>query len=165
MFADVPVRDRARPEVRACVRQAATPRCVQPTSGCSSSAILRKRDQTMNELPLTEQSAAGTYYVITRSRSVYQIVLNPDRQPQIVRYPAAGNVALHDGEPLTGVSAFSFDAVTGEGIIFWWKERPEDRKNPEGPYVGSRRRTSLVDLILRDTSGRASVAPAALPSE
>ncbi len=119
----------------------------------------------MNKFPLTEQSPAGTYYVVTHSRSVYKIVLDPDRQPQIIRYRAGGNISLHDGESLSGISAFRFDAVTGEGIVFWWKDPPEDRDDPEGPYAGSSRHTSLVYLILEDATQQASIAPIAPSSE
>ncbi|WEG08623.1 hypothetical protein PU630_15465 [Microbacterium horticulturae] len=120
----------------------------------------------MTDLPFTERSPTGTYYVITRSRSVYEVITDPDRAPRVTRYRVGENAMLLDGQPLTGVRGFSFDSVTGNGEVLWWKDNIEDRDDPgDGIYTGTRRRTSDVVLVVQVESEMTSIAPPGRPSE
>ena len=99
-------------------------------------------------LPLTEESAPGTYIVITASRTVYHVEI-ADNVPfwTVTRYPRERSLLL-DAEPLTGVLRFFFDAERGLGQIEWWKENIADRDDPDRAYAGTVRTTSGVMLIL-----------------
>lgn len=101
------------------------------------------------ELPLTEHSPAGSYLVITASRTIYLIELVAgDASATITRYPRTRSLLL-DGEPLTGVRSFHFDPRSGLGHIVWWKENRADRDRPDEHYAGTVRTTSPVLLLLR----------------
>lgn len=99
-------------------------------------------------MPLTEESAPGTYIVITASRTVYQVEIADDIPLwTVTRYPRERSLLL-DAEPLTGVQGFFFDAERGLGQIEWWKENIADRDDPDRAYAGTVRTTSRVMLIL-----------------
>lgn len=113
--------------------------------------------------PLTEHSAPGSYFVITASRTIYQVdVVAGDSSPTITRYPRANSLPL-DGEPLTGVRSFFFDPTSGLGQIQWWKHNVADRDRPDRHYAGTVRTTSAVLLMLgihHTTDGTAESNPA-----
>jgi hypothetical protein len=112
---------------------------------------------------LTERSAPGNYFVITASRTVYRVDIDDDRGfSTVTRHPYA-NTLLLDGEPLTGVRAFSFDADSGVGRIEWWKTNPADYDYPDLPYVRTMRTTSRVMLILALRSGAGGPSPSRRP--
>lgn len=113
--------------------------------------------------PLTERSTPGNYFVITASRTVYRVDIESDRAfLTVTRYPYA-NTLLLDGEPLTGVRAFHFDTDSGVGQIEWWKTNPADYDHPDLPYVGTKRTTSRVMLILALRSSAEKPAPSHRP--
>lgn len=113
--------------------------------------------------PLTEHSAPGSYFVITASRTIYQVeVVAGDSSATVTRYPRANSLLL-DGEPLTGVRSFFFDPTSGLGQIQWWKQNVADRDRPDSPYAGTVRTTSAVLLMLcvhHTTDGTALSSPA-----
>ncbi|RLK49329.1 hypothetical protein [Microbacterium telephonicum] len=98
---------------------------------------------------LTQRSEPGMYVVITESRTVYVVDLDPDRPPTITRYPVV-SLLLHDTEPMYVVSC-TFDVNTGHGMIVWWKN---DAERPARPgYIGTWRHTTPVVAIARIPAG------------
>lgn len=122
-----------------------------------------RADRDQLDSPLTEHSAPGSYFVITASRTIYQVeVVAGDSSSTITRYPRANSLLL-DGEPLTGVRSFFFDPTSGLGQIQWWKQNVADRDRPDSHYAGTVRTTSAVLLMLRvhhTTDGTALSNPA-----
>lgn len=112
--------------------------------------------------PLTERSAPGNYFVITASRTMYHVTVEDLSSSTVIRYPRANKLLL-DGEPLTGVRSFLFDADSGLGQIEWWKTNPADYDRPDLPYVGTVRTTSPVLLVLSLTSAAEQPAPSRRP--
>jgi len=112
--------------------------------------------------PLTERSAPGIYFVITASRTMYHVTVEDLSSSTVIRYPRANKLLL-DGEPLTGVRSFLFDADSGLGQIEWWKTDPADYDRPDLPYIGTVRTTSPVLLILSLTSTAEKPAPSRRP--
>lgn len=105
---------------------------------------------------LNEQSAPGTYVVVTASRSVYEVNIGERGELTVIRRPILNKLLL-DGEPLTGVSEISFTTRGGYGLIHWYKERREDYDDPDGPYAGTDRTTSRVVLIAEVPAGPVSI--------
>lgn len=108
-------------------------------------------------MPLTEQSAPGTYIVITASRTKYHVQIADDVPFwTVTRYPRERFLLL-DAEPLTGVLRFFVDAEGGLGQIEWWKENIADRDDPDRAYADTVRTTSRVMpiLSLNATAGEA----------
>lgn len=98
---------------------------------------------------LTQRCDPGMYVVVTESRTVYVVDLDPDRPPTITRYPVATSL-LHDHEPMYVVSC-TFDVHTGHGMIVWWKN---DAERPAHPgYIGTWRHTTPVTAIARIPAG------------
>lgn len=113
--------------------------------------------------PLTEQSEPGDYFVITASRTVYHVNIDDVRSPSTVsRYPYV-NTLLLDGEPLTGVRSFFFDASSGMGQVEWWKTNVADYDRADRRYFGTVRTTSRVMLILSLRSTAEEAAPSRRP--
>lgn len=107
-----------------------------------------RADGKRAEAPVTEESAPGTYIVITASRTVYHVdIANDSASWRITRYPRVNSLLL-DVEPLTGVLSFFFDVESGMGQIEWWKGNVADRDDRDRPYAGTVRATSRVMLIL-----------------
>lgn len=82
---------------------------------------------------ITEQSLDGRYYVITASRALYEIVLDSDRPPVIIRFRARKDDVLLPGELVTGIRTIRFDVLTGDGFVCWWKEHLEAVASPAPP--------------------------------
>ncbi|MFD7871509.1 hypothetical protein ACFV3I_13555 [Microbacterium sp. NPDC059771] len=80
----------------------------------------------------------------------------------VTRYPRV-NALLLDGDPLTGVRSFFFDAGSGLGHIEWWKANPADYDRPDLPYIGTVRTTSPVLLTLSLTSTAEQPTPSRRP--
>lgn len=107
-----------------------------------------RRDGSQLDSPLTEHSAPGSYFVITASRTIYQVEVLAGDSSSITRYPRVNSLLL-GGEPLTGVRSFFFDPTSGLGQIQWWKPNVADRDRPDRHYAGTVRTTSAVLLMLR----------------
>lgn len=99
-------------------------------------------------LPLTERSEPGMYFVITLSRTLYEVeVRGGGLTSTITRHPIQ-NALLLDKEPLTGVRSFFFDPASGLGQIEWWKNNGADYDHPDREYFGTVRTTSHVMAVL-----------------
>lgn len=102
---------------------------------------------------LTDRSAVGTYVVVTASKSVYEVTISADHEPEVIRRPLVSGLLL-DGEPMTGVTRFDFDSRTGFGQIRWTKADPADYDDPSQPYTGTGRTTSR-DLVIAEMAAAA----------